>query len=489
MRTYYAYIRVSTIKQGERGSSLTEQRDAITRYADKHGLAISEWFEELETAAKAGRRVFKSMMLRLKRGSAHGLIIHKVDRSARNLADWAQLAALMDAGIDVHFAHEAIDLQTRGGRLSADIQAVVAADFIRNLRDEVKKGMYGRLKQGIYPFRAPPGYLDTGGGLPKAIDPIHGPLIQAAFAKYATSNYPIAALADMFAAQGLKNKNGAILPTNQMARVLANPFYFGLMRVNGQTYIGKHPPLISKALFDDCRAVAEGRTNTPPPSRISHDRILRRMIRCVYCNRNLTGETQKGHVYYRCHTGSCPKICHREDMILAQLFGDLARLPEIVEFDLALRQMEKVSAPDMEKRLAGELTGCELTLAAIMKRKRMLLDTLLDGLVDQVSYTDRLTALNSDEIAATARLAEIRRGIDQTKEETVKKFELLKSLKNIAHSENMGKNILKPAQIREILKSATSNFTASEKTIAVQWISAVSTLLSSESPYLVRHHD
>ena len=57
-----------------------------------------------------------------------------------------------------------LDLNTRGGRLSADIQAVVAADFIRNLREETKKGFYGRLKQGLYPICAPIGYLDRGGG-------------------------------------------------------------------------------------------------------------------------------------------------------------------------------------------------------------------------------------------------------------------------------------------------------------------------------------
>ncbi len=40
---------------------------------------------------------------------------------------------------------------------SADIQGVVAADYVRNLREETKKGLYGRLKQGIYPLGAPIG--------------------------------------------------------------------------------------------------------------------------------------------------------------------------------------------------------------------------------------------------------------------------------------------------------------------------------------------
>ncbi|MEQ1509320.1 MAG: hypothetical protein ABL909_02830 [Sphingopyxis sp.] len=39
MRTYFAYIRVSTVKQGEKGSSLTEQKDAILWFE-----ALVAWF-------------------------------------------------------------------------------------------------------------------------------------------------------------------------------------------------------------------------------------------------------------------------------------------------------------------------------------------------------------------------------------------------------------------------------------------------------------
>src|SRR5262249_5583514 len=154
-----AYIRVSTAKQGEHGVSLQEQRAAISQYAQRFGLTIGEWFEERESAAKRGRPVFMQMLRALRRGSASGVVIHKIDRGARNLRDWADLGELIDSGIQVHFANESLDLNTRGGRLSADIQAVVAADYIRNLREETRKGFYGRLKQGFYPLPAPIGYL------------------------------------------------------------------------------------------------------------------------------------------------------------------------------------------------------------------------------------------------------------------------------------------------------------------------------------------
>src|SRR5258706_418433 len=158
MKPFCAYIRVSTARQGEHGVSLQEQRAAIERYAGQNGLHIADWFEEQQTAAKRGRPAFARLLRRLADGTRAGVVIHKIDRSARNLRDWADLGELVDRGLEVHIAHDTLDLRSRGGRLSADIQAVVAADYVRNLREETIKGMYGRLKQGLLPRPAPLGY-------------------------------------------------------------------------------------------------------------------------------------------------------------------------------------------------------------------------------------------------------------------------------------------------------------------------------------------
>ena len=231
MRQYFGYTRVSTAKQGEKGVSLQEQRDAIERYAARFSLEISQWFEERETAAKQGRPMFSQMLRLLRQRRSRGVIIHKIDRSARNLKDWADLGEMIDAGIEVHFANETLDLHTRGGRLSADIQAVVASDYIRNLREETKKGLYGRLKQGIYPLGAPIGYLDQGGGKVKTIDPARASLVVQAFELYSSGKYPLNSLREELGRRGLRNKKGGMLSLTGMSVLLQNPFYTGLMRI------------------------------------------------------------------------------------------------------------------------------------------------------------------------------------------------------------------------------------------------------------------
>lgn len=58
-------------------------------------------------------------------------------------------------------------------------------------REEVIKSLYGRLKQGIYPFKAPMGYINTGGGKVKEVDPSIAPFIKDSFRLVAEEEYSI----------------------------------------------------------------------------------------------------------------------------------------------------------------------------------------------------------------------------------------------------------------------------------------------------------
>src|SRR5439155_12217218 len=265
-------------------------------------------------AAKRGRPIFNKMLTLLKRRKGDGIIIHKIDRSARNLKDWADLGELIDEGIEVHFANESLDLHSRGGRLSADIQAVVAADYIRNLREETRKGFYGRLKQGIYPLPAPLGYVDMGKAKPKELDAAKAPLVRKAFELYATARYNLHELVDEMYRLGLRNRNGGKVTLTGISHTLNNPFHIGLIKLRrtGETFPGSHEPLIAKSIFDRVQRILSGKTNTKIHI---HEFLFRRLLTCKHCAYSLRGEIQKGHVYYRCHTKDCPITCVREETV------------------------------------------------------------------------------------------------------------------------------------------------------------------------------
>jgi len=392
MKSYFAYIRVSTVKQGDHGSSLQEQRSAIESYAQHHGLTISAWFEETETAAKQGRREFNRLTNLLRKNKASGVIIHKIDRSARNLKDWAGLGELIDAGIEVLFAHEGLDMQTRGGRLAADIQAVVAADYIRNLRDEVRKGFYGRLKQGYYPLPAPHGYVDCGKARVKDIHPVEGPLVRQTFEFYATGKFSLTTLALHMAELGLVTATGKPLVRNAMALLLHNPFYIGLIHIRrtGEIFEGKHTPLISKALFDKVQAISAGRFY---PRIEKNEFMFRRLIKCQRCQRSLTGERQKGHVYYRCHDYGCRRVAVKEPALDEFTAQELSYLwfegEDLRDFrDLLKQQVAKEQADQ-----ADLTTHIERDIGLIDQRIARLTDLLIDLSIDKTTYNERKTDL------------------------------------------------------------------------------------------------
>jgi DNA invertase Pin-like site-specific DNA recombinase len=465
MGKVFAYARVSTPRQGIRGVSLPEQRDAISRYAERQGLEIVRWFEEQETAAKQGRPEFNRMLRLLRLGVAHGVIIHKIDRSMRNLEDWNDIGKLMDAGVDVRFATESIDTKTTAGRLSADIQAVVAIHYSRNLRDEVKKGLYGRLKQGFYPWRAPIGYLDQGSAKLKIPDPAQAPLIKAAFELYGSGTHALPQLASEMFRRGLRSRSGSKVGISSLATILRNPFYVGLMRIlkTDQTFKGNHEPLIPVALFEKVQAVLAGKR----VDRVqNHVYCYSRIVRCATCNYSLIGELQKGHVYYRCHSRPfktppvCPTTSMREEKIEEAILSALESL-QLCEEELAIARehLNEYLLESNEQRVAmKKVLGLQSN--QLDQRISKLADLLLDGAIDKSLFETKQRALLLEQTAVGEKLKEIQHGETNALKQLEKTIELAKNaclLYRTASLENK----------RSLLKILLSNIAVSGKNVEI----------------------
>lgn len=465
MGTYFAYARVSTPRQGERGVSLPEQRTAIERYAAVHGLTISRWFEERESASQTGRPVFNEMLKLLRLGKTLGVVIHKIDRSMRNLEDWADVGKLVDAGVQIHFATENVDLKTVAGRLSADIQAVVAAHYSRNLREEVKKGLYGRLKQGFYPLRAPIGYLDQGTAKTKAIDPVKGPLVQQVFALYGSGTFSLPDLAQEMFRRGLRNHNGGPVSINGLVTILKNKFYIGLMPIvkTGQTFEGSHEPLVTTQMFETAQTVLVGKRVDRSKSHVS---TYSRIVRCKSCNYSLIAERQKGHVYYRCHDRpfkspeKCPLTSIREEQLDEAILGRL-RDVDLSDDELALaRTRLEERKKEREKNRAITVHGLRLQVDQMQGRLEKLADALVDGTIDKGLFQKKQDTLLRDQARIKEQLAEIEKGASialTNLEETVE----------LAQSPSTLYKTASPERKRQLLKTLLSNLVVSEKNVEV----------------------
>jgi len=465
MNTYFGYVRVSTVKQGE-GVSIEAQKETIAAYAARNELEVCGWFEEKETAAKAGRPVFNDMVKALKKRQAMGLIVHKIDRSARNFRDWARIGELADDGVDIHFATETLDFGSRGGRLSADIQAVIAADFIRNLKEETRKGIQGRLKQGLYPFAAPLGYLNNGGGKPKTLDLERAALVKEMFRLYATGTHSIRSLRIEMAARGLTNAKGQPPSKSLIEKMLSNPFYCGIIRIQttGATYNGIHEPLIDVETFQQVQVVKSGKCGKKITK---HNHIYRGLFKCGHCGYAMIPELQKGRVYYRCHTRKCTTTSLREDAIegaVGKLLSGYELTQEAIELLVqAVNKWVESRIPNENQRLSFERE-----LKEIEDKTEALTDALIDRLIDKETYNTRREKLmlQKAEIAEKAVRAE---DLGTVVEEVRKFLELVKSLAGLYQT-------LEPLERRGFVKSTTSNrivYGKSPELEPCDWLQAV----------------
>lgn len=450
----FGYIRVSDTKQVD-GASLSEQERSIIEYATKNRLNIIKWFEETQTAAKKGRPKFTDMMNLLKDGKSQGVIMHKIDRSARNLHDWAAVGDLIDNGIQVHFAHESLDMTERGGRLSADIQAVMASDYVRNLRQETIKGIYGRLNQGLYPFCAPIGYLNTGKGKVKIKDPKKYELVQELFKLYASGEYNAKMLSKLMYEKGLRNFKGNIVNKNSLLRLLKNPFYIGLMEVNGKLFSGIHEAIVPKNIFHRAQEILTGRIQHKG---VIHDYTFRKRIKCKLCKYFMSGEKQKGMVYYRCATKGCDTKTRREDFIEKSVVNTIKFISlnpneekQIEEIILENDFLKEDSTDSIRQQI-------KLDIGKLRIKEDKLLEAYLENVLSAEDYQKKKNSLVDSIHSLEQSLVHLSNPKQPFSEKITNFLELSKSLLNTYTSGNKSEK-------RKLLEMATSNFMVSEKSL------------------------
>ena len=124
------YIRVSTDEQAGSGVSLASQAAKVALFAELHDLEMVELIEDPGASAKSlDRPGLKRALAMLDSGEASGLVIAKLDRLTRNVADLARLLeGYFDerAGRLLFSVGDSIDTRTAAGRLVLNVLMSVA---------------------------------------------------------------------------------------------------------------------------------------------------------------------------------------------------------------------------------------------------------------------------------------------------------------------------------------------------------------------------
>jgi len=325
------YARVSSKEQDREGFSIPAQLKLLRDYAEAQRITIIEEYVDVETAKQSGRVNFGEMIHFLKRHpTVRSLLVEKTDRLYRNLKDWVTVDEL-DA--EVHFAKEGVVLS--GDSRSSEkfmhgIKVLMAKNYIDNLSEETRKGMLEKAEQGIWPSVAPFGYRNVAGPDGKRIievDPDVAPIITRIFEWYATGLYSVKEITKKAKAEGLVfRKSRKAVPVSTIHQVLRNRLYTGTFVWDGETYKGRHQPLISHDLWAYVQDVLDGR-GIRKLHGTTKDFAFSGLIKCGHCRCALVGEIKKQkYVYYHCtgYKGKCGEPYVREEVLETQ-FSELLR--------------------------------------------------------------------------------------------------------------------------------------------------------------------
>lgn len=92
MKSCYIYIRVSTDEQAKEGFSVDNQKRACTDYAESNGYHPKRVFsDDGRSGRTTDRPAFQEMMETIKSDPIDAVIVYKIDRLARNVADFANI--------------------------------------------------------------------------------------------------------------------------------------------------------------------------------------------------------------------------------------------------------------------------------------------------------------------------------------------------------------------------------------------------------------
>ncbi len=396
MTKYIAYCRKSTDEKDKQIMSIPQQIAELKAFARRECLEISEFLTEAETAKIPGRPIFNHLISLIEKGLVNGIISWHPDRLARNSIDGGKIIYLVDTGKLQSMKFPSFWFEnTPQGKFMLSIAFGQSKYYVDNLSENVKRGLYFKVRRGDWPGYAPFGYKNDRNTRKIEVDSKEAKLVKIAFKKFATGEFSMADIRNLFFRDGIKRKNGKSLHLNQIRDLLTRSFYYGLMVYHGETYEGKHKPLVTKKLFDKVQEVLKAKYNPRPHTNTF---AFTGFIKCAECGSAITAEKhfkfysrtrgKVGYTYYRCtkKSGNCSQKYIREEKLEEQL-REIAGKVAISEkwanqlISWAERDVKKESG-----QTKMELAKLKQELKALDQKLDKLLDIFLDETVDTQSY-------------------------------------------------------------------------------------------------------
>jgi site-specific DNA recombinase len=245
-------------------NSLDAQREACEAYIKSQahegwGLIPGRYDDGAFSGASLERPALQQLLADVQAGTIDIVLVYKVDRLTRSLADFAKLIELFDAhGVSFVSVTQSFNTSSSMGRLTLNV-LLSFAQFERELIGErVRDKIAASKRKGLWVGGPVPlGYAAVAKKI--VVVAAEAEAVRTIFARYLKLG-SVRALAEDLDRRGIRSKprrlsngrtiGGGRFGVGALAHLLKNRFYIGEVVYRGEVHRGEHEPILEPALFE-----------------------------------------------------------------------------------------------------------------------------------------------------------------------------------------------------------------------------------------------
>ena len=342
--------------------------------------------------------------------------------------------------------------------------------YVDNLSENVKRGNRQKLRNGVWPNKAPYGYKNIVETKTIEIDPEKAKIVRKAFELFADGKHSFTQVANLMARGGFVSHIGKPFKVDQIHRMLRKKFYIGILEFDGEEFPASHPPLISKQLFN---RVQENLNKLSRPRVNNHDFAFSGLMKCGECGACITAEQHTKHykrtdrivkyIYYRCtkKIKPCAQPYLEENSLVNQLRSEIfsCALPTEWQEDwMSWLQQDKILA---QQSLDQTIAGLETDLEGINTKTNLLLDGYLDGTIEPEVYKSKKNELFNQKRILEEKISKSKEKGSHWLEPFEEFIDCALQAQKIARIENIND------KIKDFAKRVGSNFFLKDKKLQI----------------------
>ena len=245
-------------------TSLDAQREACEAYIKSQAhegwrLVPERYDDGAFSGASLDRPAVQKLLADVRVGKIDIVLVYKVDRLTRSLADFAKLIELFDAHhVSFVSVTQSFNSSSSMGRLTLNVLLSFAQFEREVIGERVRDKIAASKRKGIWVGGPVPlGYAAVDKKI--AVIPAEAEAVRTIFARYLELG-SVRALAEDLDQRGIRSKSrrladgrtigGSRFGVGALAYLLKNRFYIGEVVYRGQVHHGKHEPILDAALFE-----------------------------------------------------------------------------------------------------------------------------------------------------------------------------------------------------------------------------------------------